>query len=91
VQQADGVLFVIVRAKGIGADHFGQIAGAMGEGGNFGPHLVNNHLHAHVGGLPCCLGPGHAAAYDVQYLFHSRADSPSTHLWKGLRSVACRG
>ena len=70
MQQAHGVLFVIIRAEGVGTDHLGQIAGAVGEGFDLGAHFVDHHAHAHPGCLPCGLGPGHAAANDMQNLCH---------------------
>jgi hypothetical protein len=36
VQQADGVLFVVVGAEGVGADHLGQVAGLVREGADLG-------------------------------------------------------
>jgi hypothetical protein len=43
MQKAHGVLLVVVRAEGVRADHLGQVAGAMGEGADLGPHLVDHH------------------------------------------------
>ena len=42
VEKADGVLFVVVRAEGVGADHLGEVAGAVGEGADLGAHLVDD-------------------------------------------------
>ena len=56
VQQADGVLFVVIRAEGVGADHLGEVAGAVGEGADLGPHFVDDDGHAHVCGLPGGFG-----------------------------------
>ncbi len=70
VQQAHGIALVIIRAEGVGADHLGQIAGAMGEGADMGAHLVDDHGHAQFGRLPGGLGSGHAAADDVKLLCH---------------------
>ena len=52
VQQADRILFVVVRAERVRADHFRQIAGLVGERANLGAHFVDHHRNAHVGGLP---------------------------------------
>ena len=66
MQEADGVLLIIVRTEGIRADHLGQIAGPVGEGADAGAHLVQDDADAMPGRLPGGLGPGHAAADDVE-------------------------
>ena len=40
-------------------------SGLVREGADLGPHLVQHHRHAHLGRLPGRLGPGEAAADDV--------------------------
>ena len=65
MQQAHGVLFVIIRAEGVGAHHLGQVAGAVGEGADRRAHLVDHHVDAHAGGLPRGFRSGHSAADDV--------------------------
>ena len=55
MQQANGVLFIIVRAERIRAYHFRQMSGAVGKGFDLGAHLVDHDFDAHVGGLPGCL------------------------------------
>ena len=66
MQQPDGVLFTIVRAEGIGADHFRQIAGLVSKSGDLGAHFVNDDAHAGLCRLPGRFGPGHAAADDME-------------------------
>ena len=70
MQQPDGVLFVIIRAKRVGTDHFGQIAGTMGKGFHLWAHFMNDDRHAHMGGLPCGLGAGHAATDNMKCFAH---------------------
>ena len=65
VQQADGVLLVVVGAEGVGADELGEAVGLVGEGADDGAHLVQDHGHADRGDLPGGLGAGEAAADDV--------------------------
>ena len=78
MQQADGVLFVVIRAEGIGTDHLGQVAGLVGEGADGGAHFVDDHGHAERDGLPGGLGPGHAAADDMDRLCHGPRCRPVT-------------
>ena len=70
MQQTHGVLFVIVRPERVGTHHLAQIAGLVGEGFDLGAHFVDHDGHAPICGLPCCLGPGHAAADDMKFLCH---------------------
>ena len=65
VQQADGVLLVVVGAEGVRADELGQAVGLVGEGADHGAHLVQHDRHARLGDLPGGLGAGEAAADDV--------------------------
>ena len=74
VQQADGVLLVVVGAEGVGADELGQGVGLVGEGADRGAHLVQDDGHAHLGGLPGGLGAGEAAADDVDRVVGHGAD-----------------
>jgi len=37
----------------------------MGEGFDRWAHLVDHDINAHIGRLPSCFGPGHAAADDM--------------------------
>ena len=83
MQKADGVLFVVIRAQRVGADHLGQVAGAMGEGAGLGAHFMDHHGHAHIGGLPCSLGPGHAATDDMKCRIHAPRCRRLRGLWKG--------
>ena len=55
IKEADGILLVIIAAKGIGAHHLCQIAGAVGEGFDLWTHFVDHDLHAKIGRLPCCF------------------------------------
>ena len=70
MQQAHGVLFVVIRAKRIGTHHFPQQTGLVGKGPNLGPHFVDNNVDACVCSLPSRFGPGHAAANDVESIAH---------------------
>ena len=65
MQEADGVLFAVVRAEGVGADHLGKVASAVGKGADLGPHFVQHDRHAGLSGLPGGFGACHAAADDV--------------------------
>ena len=69
MQQTDGIILPIVRAKGIGADELGKAFGVMGFGHAFGPHLMNNDGRAGICGLPCGLATRQAAAYNMNFLF----------------------
>lgn len=81
VEEADGVLFVVVRAEGVRAHHLGEVAGAVGEGFHHWPHFVQGHGDAEVGCGPGGLGPGHAAADDVEWFGHAQ----------GLGSAGAKG
>ena len=52
VQKADCVLFVVVRTERIRTHHFGKIAGLVGECPDLRSHLMNDHGHAGLSGLP---------------------------------------
>ncbi|NRP51556.1 hypothetical protein XMM354_003355 [Aliiroseovarius sp. xm-m-354] len=52
MQQAHGVLLVIIRAEGVGADHLAQKPGLVGEGFDLGAHFVDDHRDACVRRLP---------------------------------------
>lgn len=52
MQQPNGILFVIIRAEGIGTDHFRQMPRAVGKSGNLWPHFMDDDLDAKVRGLP---------------------------------------
>jgi hypothetical protein len=70
MEKADGVLFVVVRAEGVGADHLGKVAGAVGEGADLGPHLVDDDGDARVCSGPGGFGACHATADDVKGFGH---------------------
>ena len=70
VQEADGVLLVVVGAEGVGADELGQGAGLVGGGAGRRAHLVQDDGDAGLGGLPGGLGAGEAAADDVDGVGH---------------------
>ena len=70
VQEADGVLLVIVGAEGIAAHELGQRAGLVRGGADAGAHLVQDHRHAHLRRLPGGLRPGEAAADDMDRFAH---------------------
>ena len=70
MKQANSIAFVVVGPEGIGTDHFREMPGSVRESPDFGAHFVDDNRHAHLGGLPCGLGSGHAAADDVKCLYH---------------------
>ena len=55
MQQAHGVLLVIIRTEGVGADHLAQKPGLVGKGFDLGAHLVDHDFHARVRRLPSSL------------------------------------
>ena len=65
MQKADGVVLVIVGAEAVRADHLREPVGAMSESAGHRPHFVQDRRHARLRRLPGSLGPGHAAADDV--------------------------
>ena len=65
MQQADGILLVVVGAEGVGADELGQPVRLVREGANDRPHLVQHHGHAHRRRLPGGLRAGETAADDM--------------------------
>ena len=68
VQQADGIVVLVVGAEGIGADQFGQAIGLVGGGFALWPHLVQGHRDAGFGELPGGFGTGQAAADNMNGL-----------------------
>ena len=70
MQQANGILFVVIRAERVGTDHFAQQPGLMGERADSGAHFMQHDLDPPVGGLPGGLGSGHAAADDMKRMCH---------------------
>ena len=70
MQQAHGVGFPIVRAKGIGANELGESAGLMRLGRTYGAHLVQHGRHAALRELPGGLASGQAAANDMNLAGH---------------------
>ena len=69
MQEADGGLFVVVGAEGIGADQLGQLLGLVGLGGALWAHLVQRHRQPALGDLPGRLGACEAAADNVNRWF----------------------
>jgi len=65
VQQPDGVVGGIVRAKRIGAHEFGKAVGAMRFGHPVGTHLVQDHRDSRLGNLPGRFRTGEAGADNV--------------------------
>ena len=86
VQEADGVLLVVVGAEGVGADELGQGVGLVGGGADRGAHLVQDDGDAHLGGLPGGLGAGEAAADDVDRFGHGRGFRARAGEWEGAVS-----
>lgn len=70
MQKPDRVLFVIVGTERVRTHHFGIVTGFMGEGFNFGPHLVQYDLYAAFSGLPGGLRAREPAANDVKRFVH---------------------
>ena len=66
MEKTNGVLFVIIGSKRVGAHHLGQVSGLVSESCNFGAHFMDDNIHAHVRSLPGSFGPGHAAADDMK-------------------------
>ena len=83
VQEADGVLLVVVGAEGVGADELGQRAGLVGGGAGRRAHLVQDDGDAGLGGLPGGLGSGEAAADDVDGVGHGRGFRARAGEWEG--------
>ncbi|MNQ91712.1 hypothetical protein D3C85_1071060 [compost metagenome] len=67
VQQADGVVFPVVRTEGVGADQFGQAIRLVRVGldARHAAHFMQDDGHAGLGDLPGGFGAGEAAADDV--------------------------
>jgi hypothetical protein len=66
MQKADRVLFVIIRAEGIGTYHFRQMPSLMGKCANLWAHLMDDDLLTKLCGLPSGLRARHAAANDMK-------------------------
>ncbi|MNX74228.1 hypothetical protein D3C86_1056610 [compost metagenome] len=67
VQQADGVVFPVVRTEGVGADQLGQAIRLVRVGldARHAAHFMQDDGHAGLGDLPGGFGAGEAAADDV--------------------------
>ena len=68
VEQADGVVFPVVRPERVGADELGEAFGLMRIGAAHRAHLVQNDGDAGLGRLPGGLGTGQSAANDMNGL-----------------------
>ncbi|MCY1556868.1 hypothetical protein D9M68_936650 [compost metagenome] len=65
MQEANGVMLVVVRAEAVGTNQFGETVGAVRVGGAHRTHFVNDDLGAGLSRLPCGLGAGETAANDM--------------------------
>ena len=65
VQQADGVVLMVVRAEAIGTDQLGQAVGLVRVSAAHGSHFMQNDLCASLRCLPCCFRAGKTAADDM--------------------------
>ncbi|MNQ92242.1 hypothetical protein D3C85_1076610 [compost metagenome] len=67
MQQADGVIFPVVRPEGVGTDELGQAVGVVGVGlyARHAAHFMQDDGHARLGDLPGGFGTGEAAADNV--------------------------
>ena len=84
MHQTNRILFIIVRAEGIGTHHFPQITGLMGESFYFRPHFVNGNRHPELCGLPSSFAPGHTSANYVQSLCHEMRCNALIYQRKGI-------
>ena len=65
MQQADGILLVVVGAEAVGTDQLGKAVSAVSVGRFDAAHFVDDHGGARLSGLPCGLGACETAANDV--------------------------
>jgi hypothetical protein len=70
VQQAHGVLFAVIGAERVGADHLGQIAALMGKGAAHRAHFVQDQGHARLCGLSGGLGACKPSAHNMKCIAH---------------------
>ncbi len=71
MQQAHGILFMIVAAERVGADEFCKVVGLVGVGCDVGAHFVQDDGDACICSGPGGFAAGHAAADDVDWLVHA--------------------
>ncbi len=97
MQQANGVLLVIVRAERVGTDQFGQARGLVRRGHlAAAAHFRKAHLQPALGELPGGFAAGHAAADNVNVICHARApnackaDNPAASLSQREGETKCR-
>lgn len=89
MQQADGVLLVIVGTEGIGADQFSQAIGLMGRRHfpaafrRCASHFRQADLETALGQLPGRFAPGEAAADNVNVVRHRQRPTVS---WQAFKS-----
>ncbi len=82
MQQADGVVFVIIGAEGVGADQLGHTIGLVGIGLPLRAHFMEDHRHAKLCRLPCGFRTGKTAADNVNGL-QCHNLQPSERIWIG--------
>ncbi len=80
MQNANRVTGGIIRPEGVGADKLGQPLGFMGIGLAVRAHFMDHDPDPAIGGLPCSLAPGHAAANDVERLISHYSAAPALRL-----------
>jgi hypothetical protein len=65
VDDADGIVFRVIGAEGVGTDQLGKAVGLVCIGAAHRPHFVQDDRQAAPGDLPGGFGAGQAAADDV--------------------------
>ncbi|MNT84968.1 hypothetical protein D3C72_2250730 [compost metagenome] len=67
MQQADGVIFPVVRPEGVGTDQLSQAISMVGVGlyARHTAHFMQDDGHARLGDLPGGFGTGEATADDM--------------------------
>ena len=72
MDEADGVMFVIIGAERVGADEFGGVAGFVCGGAALWAHFVQDDFNpiwrAEVGRLPCGFATCEPCADDVEFV-----------------------
>ena len=71
VQQAHGIVVLVVAAERVGANEFGQTIGLVGVGCHMGTHFVQHHGHTRLGRSPGGLAARHAPANHMYRSCHT--------------------
>ena len=94
MKQSDGVVFVVVGAKAVRTDQFGQAVRLVGGRRIAGPaHLRQPNLEAPARKLPSRFAPGQTAAYDMDIVLHAGLPVPlamPVHQALAMRDAAPR-